>query len=395
MSGTATDRILGELLLHAQGGPPDRLPDLIDAAVAVAGGSGAVLYLVDYEEELLEPVPAGPRRKPASDPLPITGTSAGEAYSKQGLVEEAAGDGVIVWTPVRERANKQGVLGISFTEVDDRLRSLCVDLGLLVGQLVRSARRYTDVYELPRRRRDMELAAEMQWEMLLPSLCFASTRLDIDAVVEPAYDIGGDGFEYRINADVLDMVFLDAMGHSLDATLVTALALAAYRHARRRHLELPDIARSVDRALVDHFDFERFLTGHLCQLDLETGRLRWVNAGHPPPYLVRPGEPVRELTCEPALPLGLGLRIEEVGDEQLEPGDRLVFYSDGVVEARTEVGEYFGEDRLQGLVDDWMRGPELPGVVVRRIVDEVMAHQHGDLRDDATMMVLEWKRPAA
>jgi serine phosphatase RsbU (regulator of sigma subunit) len=241
----------------------------------------------------------------------------------------------------------------------------------------------------------MELAAEMQWEMLLPSLCFASTRLEVDAVVEPAYDIGGDGFEYRINADVLDMVFLDAMGHSLDATLVTALALGAYRHARRRHLELPDIARSVDRALMDHFDAERFLTGHLCQLDLETGRLRWVNAGHPPPYLVRHDEPVRELTCEPALPLGLGLRIEEVGDEQLEPGDRLVFYSDGVVEARTELGEYFGEERLQGLVDDWMRGPEPPGVVVRRIVDEVMAHQHGDLRDDATLMVLEWRGPAA
>ena len=67
---------------------------------------------------------------------------------------------------------------------------------------------------------------------------------------------------------------------------------------------------------------------------MATGDLRWVNAGHPPPLLLRGAKVVAELGCEPCFPLGLGIAITEIGDCRLQPGDRVLFYSDGAIEAR-------------------------------------------------------------
>ena len=141
----------------------------------------------------------------------------------------------------------------------------------------------------------------------------------------------------------------------------------------------------------------RFVTAALAALDTSTGVLRYVLAGHPPPLLVRGGRSVKELSHPPRAPLGVrGTPPDRltVGLEQLEPGDRLLLYSDGVVEARTGHGEFFGEHRLV----DFTRRAELAGLpapeTLRRLTAAVLAHQRGRLQDDATLVLVDWSADA-
>src|SRR4029079_9323438 len=134
-------------------------------------------------------------------------------------------------------------------------------------------------------------------------------------------------------------------GHGLDAGLLATVAVAAYRNSRRQGLDLPDTVRFIDAAIASTFGPERFVTAVLAELDLRSGRMRWHNAGHPAPLLLRGGRVVKVLETEPGLPLGLGGECEPVW-QPLEPGDRVLFFTDGVVEARSAAGEFFGVSRL-------------------------------------------------
>ena len=100
--------------------------------------------------------------------------------------------------------------------------------------MLTGARRYTDRFEMLRRRRELGLAAEIQWE-LLPSLAFELPAFSIAGTVEPAYEIGGDNFDYAISAHRLTVSVSDAVGHGIRAALLASLAVTAMRNARRAH----------------------------------------------------------------------------------------------------------------------------------------------------------------
>ena len=279
--------IIGDLLRRASLTPPDLLAADVANALHDAGGNHLVLYVVDYEQETLQPVAL------ASDLLDerpkgvnIEGTMAGRWFRTQQVLSAETDDGWRVWAPVRERAERIGVLELGFPGIDDELLALGDDLGLLVGHLTHTAGRYTDLIELRRRRRPMNLAAEMQWD-LLPPLSFTSPELAIAGLLEPAYFVAGDAFDYSLNGDVFGFAIIDAMGHGVHSTLASTLALGAFRYGRRRGLELSVIAEHIDDAVTEHFQGDCFVTGHLASLDVATGDLRWVNAGHPPPLLLR------------------------------------------------------------------------------------------------------------
>ena len=102
-------------------------------------------------------------------------------------------------------------------------------------------------------------------------------------MLEPCYDNGGDALDYAVNDGVLHVGVFDAMGHGLAAAGVAAFALSAYRHSRRRGCGLLETYAAMDDAVGDQFPDERFVTAVIAQLDLETGRLTWISAGHPPP----------------------------------------------------------------------------------------------------------------
>ena len=241
--------IIGDLLRRASLTPPDLLAADVAAALHEAGGNHLVLYVVDYEQETLQPIAlATDLMDEAPKGVSIDGTMAGRVFSTQKVLSAETAAGWRVWSPVRERAERIGVLELGFESADESLLHLCDDLGLLVGHLVHTAGRYTDLIELRRRRRPMNLAAEMQWD-LLPPLAFSSPEISIAGLLEPAYLVAGDAFDYSLNGDVLGFTIIDAMGHGVKSTLASTLALGAFRYGRRRSLELGVIAEHMDDAV--------------------------------------------------------------------------------------------------------------------------------------------------
>jgi hypothetical protein len=384
--------IIGDLLRRASVTAPDLLAADIAAALHEVGGHHLVLYVVDYEQLSLQPVGIAVDLL-AEEPkgVAVEGTLAGRAFQLQEIVTAEVDDGWRVWAPVRERAERIGVLEFGFAEINDELLALCDDLGLLAGHLVHTSGRYTDLIELRRRRRPMNLAAEMQWDMLMPPLAFSSPELAIAGILEPAYFVAGDAFDYSLNGEEFGFAILDAMGHGVHSTLASTLALGGFRHGRRRGLELSVIAEQIDDALIEHLNNDGFVTGHICQLDVATGAFQWVNAGHPPPLLMRGAKVVGELNAAPCLPLGLGIDITQIGSVSLQPGDRVLFYSDGVIEARPRGGPEFGVERLIDDAEEYL-GSNLPvSEVLRRLVRRLREHRGAELEDDATLVFLEWQ----
>jgi serine phosphatase RsbU (regulator of sigma subunit) len=212
--------------------------------------------------------------------------------------------------------------------------------------------------------------------------------------LEPAYDVGGDSFDYAVNGDVVDLLVIDAVGHGLPAAVLASVAVSAYRHARRNELDLPDIATSVDAAIAGQFPGSQFATAVLVRLDLDTGQLRWINAGHPEPVILRGSALVRLPRCPPARPLGLQGSTPTPCDTRLEPGDRLLLYTDGITEARSPDGDFFGERRLADHVSAAVAAGEPSPETVRRLMRSVLAHQADRLQDDASIVMLEWRAGA-
>jgi serine phosphatase RsbU (regulator of sigma subunit) len=274
-------------------------------------------------------------------------------------------------------------------EVTDPLEEEAKAVALLTAEVLAVLHACTDLFSRLRRRKTLSLAAEIQWD-LLPPLTFATDRMVIAGALEPAYLIGGDSFDYAVNGPSVDLMVLDAVGHGLPAALLAGAAIGAYRHARRNSLDLPDIAAEVNTVIAGQFTGSQFATAALVRLDLDTGQLRWVNAGHPEPLILRGGALVRPPRCRPSPPLGLQQHKPAVCEMTLHPGDRVLFYSDGIVEARSPSGEYFGEERLTDFVLRAEAEGEHAPETLRRLIQHVLSHQADQLQDDASIVVLEW-----
>jgi serine phosphatase RsbU (regulator of sigma subunit) len=128
----------------------------------------------------------------------------------------------------------------------------------------------------------------------------------------------------------------------------------------------------------------------LAHLDVATGRLRWINAGHPEPLILRGSSLVRPPHCPPSRPLGLQESKPVCCETRLEPGDRLVLYTDGITEARSPAGEFFGERRLTDFISAAAAAGDPAPETVRRLMRHVLTHQADQLQDDASIVVLEW-----
>jgi len=196
----------------------------------------------------------------------------------------------------------------------------------------------------------MSLPATMQWE-LLPPLNTRTPQVVIAGLLEPAYDIAGDAFDYAVGDSDLQFAIIDGMGHGIASTLLTGLAVGAYRHARRNGAPIPEIHKAIDQALTDYYGDDSFATGIVGKLTTATGRLEWSCAGHPPPLLLQGGE-VHELA-----PTGTVMgRLSRAGyaeqAREIAPGDRVVIFSDGITEAASPAGEPFGDARLRAFLID-------------------------------------------
>lgn len=378
-------RMLGWMLATSHELSPEELPRLLVSAAARMGGHDALLYLADVDQRLLVPVPSLEEGEP--EVLEIDGTLAGRAF-RSSVPTGTEGEGHM-WFPVRDGTDRLGVLRLSFAHVDDVVASIAQDLASLTAELVVAKGRYADLFHLVRRRRPLLLQAEMQVQ-LLPPRTFSTPRVEVAGVLEPAYDVAGDSFDYALNADVLSAAMFDGVGHDLSSSVLATVAVGAYRHARRCRLGLAETATEIDDALRSQFDDMSFVTAALLELDISTGAVRWLNAGHPRPLLLRGGRVVRTLACAPRPPLGIHRADPAIGTEQLEPGDALLLFTDGVVEARSAKGLAFGFDRLADFFGRAAASGLAPAETMRRLIHDVVDHHGGRLQDDATCMLVQW-----
>ena len=382
------DALLG-MVRRSRTAAPDELVDLVVETATSVGARDVEVLLVDHQLLQLIRTPEKGREERVVD---VEGTDPGEAFMCQERREVSVDGGVRLWLPITETADRVGILGLTFDEVDDDVRQWCDDLAMLTATLHQDSLRYTDAFQRIRRLQPMTLPAELQWSQL-PPMNFAAPGVTLCGMLEPAYEIGGDAFDYALNGSTLHFALFDAMGHGLDAAAIAAVAVGSYRNQRREGATLKQAVVFMDAAVMAQFGGDRFATAQLGELDVATGTCRWLNAGHPAPLLLR-GEGVERLPGkDPRVPIGLGGDDVEIAEVALEPGDRLFFYSDGVVESRNPAGVHFGEHRLRQVLAEHATG--LPGEQVRQLVKTVLEHQEGELRDDATVMAIEWLGPAS
>jgi serine phosphatase RsbU (regulator of sigma subunit) len=381
-------RLLGQLLDASHDLAPDELVAAVTQAGQAMDADDVAIYLVDYAQTLLVPLPDGTDRAP----LEIDATLAGRAFAAIAVQEADTGAGGRLWLPLLDGTERLGVLGLTLPSIDDRLRKRCSWLATLVAELLLSKAQYTDTYSQARRRQPMSPAAEMQWQ-LLPPLTFVTPRVVIAGLLEPAYEVAGDAFDYALNGDTAHLAVIDPVGHDLTASVLAAVAVGSYRHSRRAGLDLKATHAAMDQAIAGQFGGERFVTGQLAQLDCGTGLLQWVNAGHPLPLLLRRAKVVDTLACHPVPPLGVGVGQPEIATAALEPADRVLFYTDGVTEGRNLAGEPFGEARLADLLVRATLAGQPAAETMRRLAHAILAHQGRTPRDDATMVCLEWPGP--
>lgn len=394
------DRPVGRLLRLAQAADPQKVVETLALTVAELGGSDVVLFLIDYDHSRLKPHPDVLPHGEDPSVVSLEGSMAGRAFTSGRPLGTQRDGGWQVWVPVAERAQKLGVLSMTLPRWDEQVEDLCVELGIAAAYLVSTAHGYTDRLHLLRRRKDMSLAAEMQWGVL-PPLTFSMDGTTVAGLMEPAYEVGGDCFDYSLNGNVLDIAMFDAMGHGLASAVLGSLAMSAYRNTRREQppADLHVLLTEVDGVIADYARGDAFVTALFAQLDVTTGRLQWVTAGHPEPLHVRHGATLPPVGARPAAPLGLNSFVQPLGDLEivqtsLEPGDGVLFYTDGVVDARNADGEEFGESRLADLLERESTSGRDPAEMLRRLVQLVLDHHGTSLRDDASTLYLRWEEPA-
>ncbi len=370
------------------------LEDLVPTVLRVlrpVGGVGVRLLVADVEERVLEVWDeswAGPGGGP--DRVPIEGSVHGRVYRTTMLERSTLNGRPQVIGPVSARGERVGVLEVtgqmgSSPEID----RLVAEIGLLVGYIALAADRWTDELHTHRRRREMSLPAEIQWG-LLPLTAITTPRVAVAGALEPAYDVGGDAFDYACDRSRLTIAIFDAMGHGLRAARLSALAVAVFRNARRRGEDLEEQGRAIHATIASRLEEEGFVTGQLLHVDLVAPeRSRIVNAGHPPPMLQEADGSITVLEPDVDPPFGVtGGRSRVVQPLPLRPGQRLVLYSDGIPGPAGVPGEAgLGEEEMSTLLVSHRSAPAREAA--RRLVAAVRDKAGGDLHDDATVVIID------
>ncbi|MEV6959658.1 PP2C family protein-serine/threonine phosphatase [Streptomyces sp. NPDC051207] len=366
---------------------------LLDAARTVLadqyGADRVELFMADYGLSVLQPVTVLPH---TVEPVPVHNSPAGRAFGSQQPYREELRDGrVCLYLPVSVRGDRLGVLAVTLpaAEAARGYESELAEIADVLGHEVVVAERDTDVFLQARRKDRLTLAAEMQWQ-LLPGRSCSRPEYDLGAQLEPAYAIFGDNFDWSSTADHLMLYVTNGMGEGIEASLLTNLAINALRNARRAGIGLADQAALADQAVYAHYRGRCYLSVLMFDFDLATGRASVVDAGSPQLLRLRGGT-VEQVAFDDQLPLGMFEETDYVEQHfQVEPGDRLVFVSDGVHAVASPRGEAYGQAALARAIHSTRLLPaaEVPGAILR----ELTGHRAGARpEDDALIVCLDWR----
>ncbi len=382
---------LNVLLSAVEAAAPVDAADVVGDALHEALGARDVSFLIaDYSGRSLirlshvahdGATPSSGRER--SETVPLEGTPHGRALAEQSVQVATEDDDVHLYAPVTSRGEAVGVLELTIdAPLGEHVVANVAVAAHALAYVVIANRRFTDLYEWGQRSLPLSLEAEIQHRLLPSSYTLEAGQFTLAGWLEPAGDVGGDTFDFSLERDTLHLSMTDAMGHTLNAALLATVLVGALRNARRRGVELAEQADLANQALAGHAKDDEFVTGQIVRIDLPTGTARIVNAGHPGPIRIRGGR-AEHVTLESDLPFSTAptgaFRVQELA---LEAGDRLVFLTDGMIER-----DAAGVDLEAILTETRHLHPrEAVQVLTRRVVEAA----GGELRDDATVLCLDW-----
>jgi len=314
--------------------------------------------------------------------VPLRGTVYDQVLRRQQTVRMEEGGGERILVPVTETGDALGVIdlprgadAVDFADIAAVAEAL--------ARIVIASRRHSDLMDWAQDTSPFSLAAEIQRRLLPGSYTCETARFTVAGWLEPANAVGGDTFDYSLDRNNLHLSVTDAVGNDVNAALLASVLLGSLRNSRRRGADLAGQARTANDALAAHAQVGQFVTGQLARVDLHTGTMTFVNAGHPFPYRVRGGQ-VSEIELDIDMPFGLypgrDLQLRRL---QLRPGDRIVLVTDGMLERNAEDLDLPGMLRREADTH--------PRELVYELAETVLHATGGALDDDATVLCLDWR----
>ena len=277
---------------------------------------------------------------------------------------------------------------VSAADLSSGGREILQTLALEASTILENARLLVEEREKLRLEEELTIARDIQ-RGLLPGALPSSGWFRAAGSSIASRQVGGDYFDVRpAGPDAYSCTIADVSGKGMSAALLAALLQGAFSITSQLPASIDDLMARVNRFLNERTHGEKYATLCYCLID-RRGTLHWVNAGHPKPILVRPGAPLETLEST-GMPLGL---LETAGYAthmvQLQPGDKIVFFSDGLSEAESTEGEFFDRKALQDLLcaHSLLGSAELHQRLMKAVMEFT---EDAEPADDITTLVVEY-----
>lgn len=307
-----------------------------------------------------------------------------------GTLAQGLPGGPTMYAPMIDRGEILGVIVVTADAAEERGFSPA-DLKLLAGMttstaiILQNARMHEQSLMRERLNRDLELAAQIQ-KSFLPGEIYAP-GYDFRATYNAAYAVGGDFYDtFWIDDERIAVFVGDISGKGVSAALLMARISGELRVAALAQVEPTAVFSTLNKALIGRNQPELFFTAVYFTLHVYTGHVTLASAGHPPPYLCRPDGTVRAITEGASRAIGM---LDDAEFEStrlvLEPGDSLVLYTDGIVEAADADGRQYGDARLEVALARAGSQPEAISSNVLRSISQFRGNAAAN--DDLTLVV--------
>jgi serine phosphatase RsbU (regulator of sigma subunit) len=358
------------------------------------------VFFLDEAGDSLRPVRSMVRGATPGLPRPLSPQLLEEVVRKGRAILSAAqrapsdpaeeGTGHAMHAPMVNGNRVQGVLAVRGRDRENRYTQR--DLDLLVGLSavaalsMQNARMHTDLLRQQRLEQDLLLAQQIQ-KSFLPRQLPHAPRIELHAEYHPVFTVGGDFYDcFWLDERRIGVFIGDVAGKGVSAALLMARVSSDLRVAGLADGRPRQVLGRVNQAMLEREQPEVFVTGVFLTLDVESGKVILSNAGHCPPFVRRADGRVERIDGGHATAIGFFRdSYFAEADLQLGPGDALVLYTDGVIEAAGPGGEQFGGHRLAASLAHAL--PPASGVAEHVLADMSRHRDTVPQNDDVTMIV--------